>query len=177
MKDRKRERGRDIGRGRSRLPKGEPDVGHDPRILGSWLEPKAATQLLSHPGAPKYRDFNCGCIVSINQLMDNWHLFNIKYSNPYTYDIFHFLVFLSCLLENIVIFCSLILHISFRFIHRYFILFTATVGGFFKINSSNCLFLYPEILLTFTCSSSYIQPWWATLIILNIFFGKVLFFQ
>ena len=33
-------------------PCGEPDEGLDPRTLGSWLEPKADTQPLSHPGDP-----------------------------------------------------------------------------------------------------------------------------
>ena len=42
------ERGRDIGRGRNRLP----DAGLDPRTPGSRLEPKADAQPLSHPGAP-----------------------------------------------------------------------------------------------------------------------------
>ena len=48
MKD--TERVGDIGRGRSRL---KPDVGLDPRILGSRPEPKADAQSLSHPGIPK----------------------------------------------------------------------------------------------------------------------------
>ena len=43
-----RGRGRDIGRGRSRLPAGELDPG----VLGSCPEPKADAQPLSHPGAP-----------------------------------------------------------------------------------------------------------------------------
>ena len=37
------ERGRDIGRGRSRLCR-EPDAGLDPRTLGSRPEPKADAQ-------------------------------------------------------------------------------------------------------------------------------------
>ena len=44
------ERGRDVGRGRSR----EPHVGLDPRTPGSCPEPKAGAQLLSHPGIPCY---------------------------------------------------------------------------------------------------------------------------
>ena len=36
------ERGRDPGRGRSRLPCREPDVGLDPRTPGSHPGPKAA---------------------------------------------------------------------------------------------------------------------------------------
>ena len=49
---RDKERDRDIGRGRSRLPCGEPDAGLDPRAQRSHPEPKADTQLLSHPGIP-----------------------------------------------------------------------------------------------------------------------------
>ena len=48
--DRHTERGRDIGRRRSRFPVGEADVGLDPRTLGSQPEPKADAQPLSHPG-------------------------------------------------------------------------------------------------------------------------------
>ena len=47
------ERGRDTGRGRSRLSCGEPDVEVDPRAPGSCPELKADTQLLSHPGVPE----------------------------------------------------------------------------------------------------------------------------
>ena len=46
------ERGRDIGRGRSRLL-GEPNVGLDPWALGSRPELKADTQPLSYPGIPR----------------------------------------------------------------------------------------------------------------------------
>ena len=42
------ERGRDTGRVRNRLHAGSPDVGLDPRTLGSHPEPKADAQLLSH---------------------------------------------------------------------------------------------------------------------------------
>ena len=49
--ERHTERGRDIGRGRSRFPVGEPDVGLHPKTPGPQPEPKADTQLLSHPGA------------------------------------------------------------------------------------------------------------------------------
>ena len=55
---RKTERGRDIGRGRSRLPCGEPDVGLDPRTLGSQPEQKADAQPLSHIGAPLCQKIN-----------------------------------------------------------------------------------------------------------------------
>ena len=40
-------RGRDTGRGRSKLP-----AGFDPRTPGSPTQPKADAQPLSHPGAP-----------------------------------------------------------------------------------------------------------------------------
>ena len=41
------------GRDRGRAPCREPDVGLDPRTPGSCPEPKAAAQLLSHPGVPQ----------------------------------------------------------------------------------------------------------------------------
>ena len=47
MRDREREK-ETVVRRRSRLPHGEPDVGLDPRTLGSQSEPKANTQPLSH---------------------------------------------------------------------------------------------------------------------------------
>ena len=49
---RNREKGRDTGRVRSRLPMGEPNAGLDPRTLASRPEPKADAQPLSHPGVP-----------------------------------------------------------------------------------------------------------------------------
>ena len=42
MRDTERERGRDIGRGRSRLHAREPDVGLDPRSPGSGPGEKVA---------------------------------------------------------------------------------------------------------------------------------------
>ena len=54
MRDTHTQRSRDIGRGRNRLPS-EPDVGLDPRTLGSRPEPKAYAQPLSHPGIPGAR--------------------------------------------------------------------------------------------------------------------------
>ena len=45
--ERHRGRGRDVGRGRSRLP-----AALDPRTSGSRLEPKSDIQTLSHPGVP-----------------------------------------------------------------------------------------------------------------------------
>ena len=56
--ERERERGRDIGRGRARLPCGEPNVGLDPRTWGSPPEPKADAQPLSHPEVPIAITFN-----------------------------------------------------------------------------------------------------------------------
>ena len=49
------ERGRDTGRGRSRLLAGsrrEPDVGLDPGTPGSCPEMKAEAEPLSHPSIP-----------------------------------------------------------------------------------------------------------------------------
>ena len=42
MTDTERERGRDTGRGRSRLHAGSPDMGLDPGSLGSYPGLKAA---------------------------------------------------------------------------------------------------------------------------------------
>ena len=51
--ERHRERGRDIGRQRKKQALcEEPDVKLNPRTPGSWPEPKADAQSLSHPGAP-----------------------------------------------------------------------------------------------------------------------------
>ena len=53
MRDTEKERGRNIGRGRSRLPVGSMmrglELGLDPRTLGSLPESKANTQPLSPP--------------------------------------------------------------------------------------------------------------------------------
>ena len=49
--ERHRERGRDIHRGRSRLPQGSSMWDLNPE-LGSRPEPKADAQPLSHPGVP-----------------------------------------------------------------------------------------------------------------------------
>ena len=48
-----RERGRDTGRGRSRLHAGSP-MWDCPGTLGSCPEPKADTQPLNHTSAPEY---------------------------------------------------------------------------------------------------------------------------
>ena len=51
------ERGRDTGRGRSRLPVWSPMWDLIPRPqLGSRPEPKADAQLLSHPGVPENKN-------------------------------------------------------------------------------------------------------------------------
>ena len=53
--EREREREREGQRHRQREKQAhcrEPDVGLDPRTLGSCSEPKADAQLLSHPGVP-----------------------------------------------------------------------------------------------------------------------------
>ena len=51
------ERGRDIGRGRSRLP-----VGLNPRTPGSCPEPKADAQPLNHPGIPAPWTLKPACV-------------------------------------------------------------------------------------------------------------------
>ena len=52
MRDTERERGRDIGRGRSRLPTGSPMQDSILGFPGSQPEPKADTQPLNHVGVP-----------------------------------------------------------------------------------------------------------------------------
>ena len=52
MTDTERERGRDIGRGRSRLHAGKPDVGLDPGSPGSGPGLKVALNT-EIPGLPK----------------------------------------------------------------------------------------------------------------------------
>ena len=49
---RERERGRDTGRGRSRLHAPGARVGFDPGSPGSRPGPKAGTKPLHHPGIP-----------------------------------------------------------------------------------------------------------------------------
>ena len=51
MTERERERGRDTGRGRSRLCR-EPDVGLDPRTLGSQPVPKVDYSTTEPPRCP-----------------------------------------------------------------------------------------------------------------------------
>ena len=56
MIDTERERGRDTGKGRSRLPPcREPDAGLDPRTPGLYPGPKAGAKPLSHPGIPNLK--------------------------------------------------------------------------------------------------------------------------
>ena len=55
MRERERERERERvreGQREKQAPCREPDVGLDPRIMGSCTELKADVQLLSHPGDP-----------------------------------------------------------------------------------------------------------------------------
>ena len=53
MREREKERERQRHRQREKqAPRREPDVGFDPRTLGSRPELKADAQLLSHPGIP-----------------------------------------------------------------------------------------------------------------------------
>ena len=49
------ERGRDIGRGRSRLPAGTPNVGLNSRTPGSPPESKADVLPLSHSDVPIFK--------------------------------------------------------------------------------------------------------------------------
>ena len=53
MKDTYRERQRHNKREKQALP-GDPDAGLNSRTPGSWAEPKAGTQPLSHPGTPLF---------------------------------------------------------------------------------------------------------------------------
>ena len=50
---RQRERRRDTGRGRRRLPCREPDMGFDPRSPGSYPGLKAALNLWATQAAPR----------------------------------------------------------------------------------------------------------------------------
>ena len=54
-----RERGRDTGRGRSRLHALGARHGIDPGSPGSRPGPKAGAKLLRHPGIPKIGNFYC----------------------------------------------------------------------------------------------------------------------
>lgn len=47
MRDRREQRQRE-----NQAPQGDPNVGLDPRTPGSYPEPKAEAQPLSHPGVP-----------------------------------------------------------------------------------------------------------------------------
>ena len=50
--EKEKQRGRDTGRGRSRLHAGSP-MGLDPGTPGSCPGPKAGAKPLSHPGIPE----------------------------------------------------------------------------------------------------------------------------
>ena len=64
------ERGRDRGRGRSRLPAGSPhDAGLDPRTPGSHPGWKADAQPLSHPGIPNTFILSHVLVVKLNVVM------------------------------------------------------------------------------------------------------------
>ena len=80
---RDRERGTDVGRGRSRLPAGCPMWDWIP-TWGSCPEPKADTQLLSHPG-PKLFLFLTHASINLVYFIevlryDFWYLANCLYS-------------------------------------------------------------------------------------------------
>ena len=60
----KRERGRDTGRGRSRLPAGSL-MQDGSRTPGSCPEPKADAQPLSYPGIPESKIFIPKYILSL----------------------------------------------------------------------------------------------------------------
>ena len=60
---------------------GEPDVGLNPRTLGSHPEPKADAQPLSHPGTPRNRFFKMRCLFAflkcfrcLRLSLDKWNL-------------------------------------------------------------------------------------------------------
>ena len=55
MRDTGRERGRDTGRGRSRLPAGSPTWDQDTGTPGSGPGPKASAKPLNHLGVPIYQ--------------------------------------------------------------------------------------------------------------------------
>ena len=58
MRDRKRKKSRDIGRGEKQAPCRETDAGRlDPRTPGSRPGPKAGAKPLSHPGIPLHFSF------------------------------------------------------------------------------------------------------------------------
>ena len=55
MRDKEKQRHRQREK---QTPRGELDAGLDPGTPGSSPEPKADTQLLSYPDAPRGMDFN-----------------------------------------------------------------------------------------------------------------------
>ena len=82
---RDRGRGRDIGRGRSSCR--EPNVGLDPRTLGSCPEQKADAQPLSHPGILMV--LIC-CLAPLLSLM--WSVFPACLQPPFQFLFFSFLL-------------------------------------------------------------------------------------
>ena len=64
------------GRERSRHPVGKPDAGLNPRTPGSWHEPKADAQPLSHPGASVFICFNHSRIL--NTWNSDWHAADVQ---------------------------------------------------------------------------------------------------
>ena len=66
MRDTERERQRHRQR-EKQTPCREPDVGLDPETVGSYPEPKADAQPLSHPGVPGLFIFTCVlCMTEIS---------------------------------------------------------------------------------------------------------------
>ena len=63
MRDTHRERQRDRQR-EKQAPRGEPNVGLDPRTLGSCSGPKAYTQPLSYPGIPRLLNIESKLVVA-----------------------------------------------------------------------------------------------------------------
>ena len=78
-----RERGRDTGRGRSRLHAPMPDVGFDPGSPGSRPGPKAGAKPLRHPGIPRKESLN----INFNFLIMNKIVLVFLYLNSIVYHI------------------------------------------------------------------------------------------
>ena len=65
MRNTEWERGRDTGRGRSKLPARSP-CGTGSWIPGSGPEPKAEAQPLSHPGVPQHNIFEIHHVACVD---------------------------------------------------------------------------------------------------------------
>ena len=74
MRDTQRERQRHRQR-EKQAPCGEPNMGLDPRTLGSRPEPKADAKPLSHPGAPVYIFLNLRIMKIIFRQPQYGHIF------------------------------------------------------------------------------------------------------